>query len=842
MSWAALVDALVKRRLVALGVGVALVVASVVSATGIAFSSDVTEHMPEVSPSVRAWLELSRRFDAFNSLIIGLEEPAGPMSVEGLQAVKAVTDALAAKKAEGVLSVASVTNVDSIREGEDGALETALLIPEIPRDEAGLEALRARVAADAQVSGALISRDQRGYMVLVRGDPRKDPARLAALVQQTVGEHRGPLADAYFGAAFFSAVITRGVYAKLTWLVPAFVLLLVGVLALRVRRWRVIGAVLAGAVASLVLWLGLVRALGIVVSFTSLTGLLGVLAVAVAAYARALEDGSPGPFPSPVAAAVVASGLAALPLRWLPFAYVSTFGLGMTVGAAAVLLAGLLVVTPLAPPMASASPSGAQPLPLSGRVALAALALTLLFAAVSVKGTFRATPETMFSPDDDIGRSLAFFDRRFGGPDFIQVDFKGDLRDPQMAARLMRLTQLLEGSRAFPDVRSVTQVLGFLNQGFGGVYRIPSSRESLANLWFFLEGREDVRNLVLDGREEGMAVLRVPSKPSRPMAELVGVVETAIADSLKLGPEGAVARLEALAKSAGVELQPGLAAAAVGAVGAQGDGGFAQTLALERVRTWLMGPDSPWAPEGDEWERLAAALSTEPAGREAAIRAVAQGIETLEGHEDEVTASLLSRLRDETLLARAQYGVRALGDGLPETFRLQATGVLVDVLDPPAGAGDAAQVTVTGLPVERARIEADLMGGLRAALVFQLVAGFLALLVMGYRPKAAVGATLAAALAAAATLGTTGTFGFGVDSGSASLFLVPSLVALVAFGGPPSTTLRAGFLVALGAAALSLLLVGLAPLSRIALALAVGLPAAAITSQWLGPGLKRPRA
>jgi len=33
--------------------------------------------------------------------------------------------------------------------------------------------------------------------------------------------------------------------------------------------------------------------------------------------------------------------------------------------------------------------------------------------------------------------------QRFGGSDFIQVDYKGDLKDPAVAARLLRLTDLL---------------------------------------------------------------------------------------------------------------------------------------------------------------------------------------------------------------------------------------------------------------------------------------------------------------------------------------------------------------------------------------------------------------
>ncbi|MEW5740722.1 MAG: hypothetical protein AB1938_17475 [Myxococcota bacterium] len=826
-----------RRRGIALAVGVLLVLGSAALSTRIQFTSDVTEHMPKVSPAVRQWLELSQRFDAFNSLIIGLEEPNAPL--EGLAHVKRVTDALAAQKAAGVLTVASVTNVESIHEGADGALETELLIPSLPSDAGGREALGKRIAADLQVSGALISRDQRGYMLLVRADPRKDPAELAALVQRTVEENKGALVPAYFGAAFFSEVITRGVYARLPWLVPAFAALLFVVLGVMVRRLRVIAVVLGCAAAALVVWLGLVSALGIVLSFTSLTALLGVLVLAVAAYARGLEEGSANPLPWPVVASVIAVGLAAAPLKWLPFAYVSNFGLGLALGAVAVLLVGLFLFVPST---VSLSPSGGEgqgrgEVAPSRAVVLGAMVLTIATGLLATRAHFRATPQSMFTPEDEIGRSLAFFDRRFGGPDFIQVDFRGDLRDPNVAARLMRLTDLLEGSRAFPDVRSVSQVLAFLNKGFGGVHRVPPSRDSLANLWFFLEGRPDVRNLASDARDEAMVVLRVPSLPTRPMDELVGVVNAAVKDSLASGAPSAKLRLTALAQVFSVTLAPARMEEVLAEVAAPLSGEAQEALSQEihrRVRAWLATPDSPYSPTDGEWAQLVPGLAAPEAERRAKLEATAATFPDVGDHAKEFVETLLTREHDQRLAVRAAQVVERLAPGAPEAFVVRATGVITDLLEPHAGAGEAATVTVTGLPVVAAQIEGDLLHGLWTALGLLLGVGALALLVLTRRLVDTALAVLAAAAAGAATLGTTGTFGFGVDSGSAALFLVPLVAALVASGAPSSTKQRAGFLVALGAAGLALLLVGLAPVSRIGLALAVGLGAAAVAAQLVG--------
>ncbi len=810
-------------------VGALLILASAALAPGIRFSSDATASLPAVSPQVKAWLDLSRRFDAFNALIIGLEEPQGPFTADGLQRVKRLTGRLAALKAEGVLSVSSVTNVDSIHEAEDGSLETELLVPSIPEAPAELEALRQRVAADVQVSGALISRDQQGYLLLLRADPRRDAAELAQKVEQAVEAERGPMGAYYFGGPFFSRVITRGVYAKLVWLVPVFVLLLLGVTFVLVRRAAAIALVIGATVATLVLWLGLMRALGQELTITSLTALLVLAVVAMLAFARGLEarvaSASAPPLPFGVVAAVAAGGFASLALTREPIAFLASFGWALSIGALATLLAGVLVFAPLAARLSAPAPQPASPVS-AGRPALAAgLALLALVAtgALAARAPFYATPQRMFSPGDEIGRSLAYFDRRFGGPDFIQVDFRGDLKDPAVAARLLRLTDLLEGSGAFRDVRTVAQVLGFLAQGFGGVHRIPAARETLGNLWFFLEGRGDVRNLVSDGRDEAMAVLRVPSTPDRPIAELVHEVDQAVAKSLQTGAPGAKLRLLALAKAFHVALAEGKVGEVLAAPLPD-----VHAAVEERLKAWLASPDSPYAPTDEEWTRLEAALGA--ADREKALAEACAGFTGLGDpeHAGQLVESVLARVRDLELDLRSAAIADRLWEGaaVPEPLKLRARGVIADVLDPPPGAGEKAEVSVTGLPVVADQIERDLLGGLRRALVLLVVLGAIVLLALSRQPWLALRAGVEAALATALTLAVAGALGPGVDSGSAPLFLLPPLASLL-LGGPapgaPAIRLPAAFLLGLGAASASLVLIGLPPVTRIGAAVAIGL-------------------
>ncbi|MBI5549048.1 MAG: MMPL family transporter, partial [Deltaproteobacteria bacterium] len=287
--WDRAIAAVMRLRWLALALSLGLTAAAVTLAPGIPFTSGVTEYLPDNAPEVGSWLELSKRFDAFNALMVGLEETKAPLTAEGLAALKRVTQLLGEQKSAGILGARSLTNIETAREGEDGSLVNELLVAEIPQEKAGLEALSKKIAADLQVSGAMISRDQWGYAVLVRADPRKDSAEIARVVESIVEKEKGPLKAYYFGAPFFTLQVTKKVYTQLKWIFPAFVLLLLGVLAVGVRRPAVIALILLSAGTSLVWWLGLVRLLGLGLSQTSLNAALPLLVLAAVAFARGIE-------------------------------------------------------------------------------------------------------------------------------------------------------------------------------------------------------------------------------------------------------------------------------------------------------------------------------------------------------------------------------------------------------------------------------------------------------------------------------------------------------------------------------------------------------------------------
>jgi uncharacterized protein len=840
--WEALCAKVVRRRRVALLVAGAATIASAVLLRSFSLSLDPAEVFPRSSSGTSFWLDLSRRFGALDTLLVGLEEPQEPLTIDGLKRLARITNRLGELKAKGVLEVRSLTNVASMRAGAEGSIEADLLIPAIPEDSAALAALSTRIAADPQISGALISRDQFGYLVLLRADPRRNSTEIARLVRDVVDAERGRLKAHYFGAAFFASGVRGDVIrslSRLGWAIPAFFAVVLLTFLFSVRRSSVMAVVLVSGGLSVVWTLGMVVGFGVRLGQISVAAVAAAGALAVASFARGLERRRPGALadalPWSVLAGVLAVGLSGVALSWTRSTFLAPLGTVIALSAIAITLAGILCFVPVA----TALPSSAQaqrPVSNRGRlhrgVSRAAALLVLAsggWAATHVE--VAATPRALFGEYGSAARTLTFFDRRFGGADVVQVSFRGDLRDPGIAARLMRLTDLLEGDGAFSDVRSGSQVLGFLSQEFGGVYRIPTGREALGALWFFLEGNPDLRSLVTDARDEAMIALRVSSIQVEGSRDRE-TVERAVGESLGLGAAGARLRLLALSRSFHLALPDGrideVLKGAVAPPTVEERRAFDDDVQGE-LRRYLASPESPYQPSESEWRRIWHAVSEGDGSDHEQVDDVARSIGGLTEH-DGVTRFvdyLSAGLKDIRLRIRSRALAKEIIDKaqVPESAEQRLQGVFVDFLDPHTSAGEGAQVVVSGLPVISAEVSRDMLRNWWRALGVVGATAFLALLALRRSPWPALRWAYASATAVLLPMVVFVVFRYQLDAGSCSVLLGVPLVATAVSSRQTNRGLRwtHGFLRLLGMAALVLLVVDTLPLVRIGLVLAVGL-------------------
>lgn len=883
-QWDRLVAFLVRHRVAAGLVALAITGLSAAGMPTVQTSADPTAYLPADREEVRFWHQMSSRFGAFDLLMVGLEEPGAPFTSDGLARLARITDRLGEMKAEGILWSRSLTNVATQHlDADEETVVADLMVPVIPRERADLDALAARVLADPQVPGAFVSHGLKAYVLMLRADPRKDPGTIAGIVERVVDEERGPLNAYYFGAPFVTRAIGKQVYNQLPWVVPLFALGLAIVLGVWVRRPAAIGLVLACTVVPLVWWLGFLGLFGIEVTVPVLNGALLLLAVGAVVFARLAEArhvGRPGFLPRRtvlmLGAGIVAFGALAAYNRLAaePLPYLARFGEAMIVGFVALALFAFLGAVPLLsllrpgtpvepPPTADGHP---QALASTLRRVVAIVAAVALLAAGlwgASRLRFQVGLSEMFGQKEATGQALAFFDRHFGGSDFVQVNLVGDFMDPGTLARVHRMVDLLEGSRVFPDVRAASQVIAFLNTGMGGgVHWIPPERDALENIWFFLEGSEDVRAMVDKDRREGMLTLRAPAGV-RDYPAMVRVVEQAIEDSKRQGVEGARARIEALARIGDVRLPEGRLDAVLAE--AQGPGDPERRAAriagiLDELHEYMKSDASPFPITDAGWAPLAALLGGEEPALEGSLGAAIAALpeyremgapEDLAGRVAQMLAIRVRNLdRERRSLELASDLVVGLDeDAAPGAFRTRARGVLADLLHGDRPPGEL-QTRVSGFPAMIPAIEPMLSRGLRMSVLVLLGVFSLLALAGVWRYPRHVRAIPEALVATVVTFALGAVAGIHVDQGSATLYLLPATVTW--FLSPSLADRHAcrwrwpwAFAAAVAVAALSLLLIGVMPVVRLGAVLALGLAVpvlATAASAWLWDPIQAGRA
>lgn len=823
-----------------------LTLASLAGAGLLTFNDDPTDYLPTDNHLVGEWVELTRRFGALDLLMIGLEEPEKPLSFDGLVAVARVTDALNERKAQGVHYVRSLTNVDTLLPTGDGELKNELLVPAIPRTQEEKDRLMLRILADTQVPGSFVSHNLMGYSIMVRVDERNDMAQMARLVMDIVEENRGPLKAYYFGAPFISHQITSSVFGKLPWVIPLFALLLLGIVWLRLRNIVVMGLLLGLIGLPLLWWLGLLALTGTVLSTTGMNAALLILPISLVVFSRGAERwlSRGGPvFTGRTFMILIASALALGALTESPISFLVQFGQAGSIGILAVALVGLVTAPALVSLLKPGSiPHEEQPAaaalprrPLAW-VSVALVAIGLL-AAFQLR--FIVNPPDIFSKTDRVGAALSFFDRHFGGSDFLQISVRGDLRDPPVLARVMALTDLLEGQKAFADVRSITQVAGFLAGNFAGTHRIPPQREALDNLYFFLEGNEDVRSLITEQRDEAMLAIRVPP-PSEENPDWVELVRDAINRSTTDNPTLATRRLRALADRFRLTVTDSQIEESVRKAREEATTLNARVArgALKTLSVYMQSDESPLAPTDEEWDSFADILKESESDRLARLRATIAGTASFKEAElpgelaDELADMLVTRFDDAVLRERASLAVAALVNevqfsSVPRAFITRAEGIMADLMEDRLFAPDL-DVHISGLPAILDVVEGSLKVTMLWAILvlWGLMSVFAFVIVRKRRPV--LRASLEAALATLLVLALGWLFGIQIDSASATLYLLPPVLAFLMSPwlgasdtrSPQPSLFPVTFAAALAAAALTLLLTDVLPVMRLGAVLA----------------------
>lgn len=533
-----LVAAMLRRRLVVIGLILGVSTLAALSVARLAFDSSIEVWFLDDDPEIITYRKFVDQFGADEISVVGVFAD-DVFSPPVLAAIDRITRA--AKDVPYAYRVRSITNVEVFRSRSDGAVEISRLMRQLPSSVEQAQRLAVRAKGDSLLNGTLFSADAKGAAVIVELSPKGNSfegkrQQVEALEKIIASERSKGLRIVLAGTPAFDVAFMRRSNADFSLMSPLAVVITIVTVFAVFRRFAAALAPLSVVALSLLWTFGLMAAVGVKMDILS-PGLLALsVAVGVATTVHVLADyyrhlaagqDQRAAVINSVAAVSVpcffttittAAGFLSLTTSYLkPIRY---FGweAGIAVMFAFIVsmtLVPVILVT-IKPPSAATLHREREGL-LGGLLArlaefslrrakpvvIVSLVLLAIGLALISRLTVGANAINYFKDNDPVAQASRELDRRLGGSTSVEfvVDAPQEgLKDPQVLQRLDSFQQWLAGRagivRALSIVDNYKELMRVLRGGKPSDAQLPDSRAAAAQLLLIMEGSEDFKRVV----------------------------------------------------------------------------------------------------------------------------------------------------------------------------------------------------------------------------------------------------------------------------------------------------------------------------------------------------------
>ena len=499
------------------------------------FENRFTSWVPREDPVLRIFLETGEKFGTNELVMVAIKaKKGGTFSPQILKRVKALTEVLSEKPE--IFLVTSIANAPDIRKMEDG-IEVRDLLDEIPEDETELRRLKEYILSKENFVNNVISSDGRwlAMAVYLRSDKKSDPIKsFQQVIKPTVEKYLGDVAEVYYsGDPSDAYYANRFSTDDLKFLTPLVILLIILVLFFSFKSWQGVVYPLLVVILATIWTFGTMSLLR--KPMDMLTPILPVLLIALgSAYGihvlnKILHEENVAEATRKILVPVLMAGLTTI-AGFLSFATAklslivnlgvfSALGILYAMVISLTAIPALMVLFPQRPQSQQKKYSYSSLLrPLSRAVFssrwMVAGVFLVIFAFFSlwIPGIQREVNFTEYYPPDSIPRkSLRIIKEHFGGAYPVTLYFKAEGIKSPGVLKAMRMAEdylysLKETSLPF----SVADLIEELNYQLNGRYHIPSTSGEIANLWFFMEGRKEISQIMTPNAREALVFAKLP--------------------------------------------------------------------------------------------------------------------------------------------------------------------------------------------------------------------------------------------------------------------------------------------------------------------------------------------
>ena len=510
----------------------------------IKINSDVVSSLPADDKDAVLLKRIGEKFGG-NRLGMVILDCENIFTTEVLQHVKQITDSIS--RIEHISSVTSLTNTVSIREGEDG-IEIGKLVDEdnLPDSPEKLKALREMVMANDMFKGTIVSEDGTATVIIFTLSDEADIQKVASAVEEKTQQLNLPERIYYGGSPMLITSIAHLISDDMKLLFPVALLVIALVLFLSFRSVNGVVLPLLVCIIAIVWVIGAMALFGFEMSMVSNNIPIVLLAVGSAYAIHVLhwidhvkKINPPRAISVALVSVTVPVVLAALTTMagFLSFIFgsylrmIRDFGLFTALGTFFAVFLSLLFI----PAVVSLFPerkTGKNKdkvfqnprihkfllIPLKRALirspkkilwiwiflVVAAIAgITLIQRNVDIRNYFQKDNPTRIAED--------IMTQKFGGTKPVFVHFEGDILDPKVLKTMIRMEEYMKKDPEVSSTQSIADLIVAINGAFGEGEKIPDEKETVEQLWFLLEGNENIQKFISSDLDEAVIISKYVS-------------------------------------------------------------------------------------------------------------------------------------------------------------------------------------------------------------------------------------------------------------------------------------------------------------------------------------------
>ncbi|MCX6556669.1 MAG: MMPL family transporter [Candidatus Aminicenantes bacterium] len=517
-----------------IGLSIVLTVVALGGMRRLYFSNRLMDWLPKDDPQIARHIEVSEKFSVNNMVLILVKPNNGVFRAGFLQKVKDLTERL--KETPGIAMVTSMGNAADIRK-IPGGIEVANLLDRIPDTSQKMNELRHKVLSKDIFRNRVVSGD--GKWLALSAYIASDSDQIKVVADTVIPESRKAFAGE--GECFFTGMpaetyfINQFVGRDLATLVPVALLLILGILFFSFRSWQGVVFPMLVVVVSTIWLFGLIGFLGSPLTIVSPVVPVVIIALGSAYGIHVLNrliiqvgDGQPNKNESiilgtriifvPLFLAGVTDIIGFLTFNGARLGLIAEFGLFTAIG----LLMAMVVALALVPALATftnfsrmqrereehslvkvLSRWGDYVIHHRRLLLWACLAATVGF-AFALTLLKQEVSFAKFYPSSSLPRrSLEAANAHFDGAYPLSISMTTDrVRSPENLRVLRRLQNFMYSLPGTSQPFAITDFIQEMNWQLNDRYAIPDRSNAVGNLWFFVEGRDELNQLLsADDRE-----------------------------------------------------------------------------------------------------------------------------------------------------------------------------------------------------------------------------------------------------------------------------------------------------------------------------------------------------